>query len=168
MSLIEEMVETRAWKEFKGLTENSQCRLCKEQRETVQHLLAGCKMLASSEYLARHNRALMVMAVAWAKEQNLLDQNVKWYQKNWRRGHVLENSQAKLVWYFEFNLQKMTTSRRPDLILEEKQTKTIWVCNIACPQENNMEKKRLEKITGTNNRQLAFGIRERERRPGFN
>ena len=104
----------------------------------------------------------MVMAVAWAKEQNLLDQNVKWYQKNWRRGHVLENSQAKLVWYFEFNLQKMTTSRRPDLMLEEKQTKTIWVCNIACPQENNMEKKRLEKITGTNNRQLAFGIRERE------
>ena len=105
----------------------------------------------------------MVMAVAWAKEQNLLDQNVKWYQKNWRRGHVLENSQAKLVWYFEFNLQKMTTSRRPDLMLEEKQTKTIWVCNIACPQENNMEKKRLEKITGTNNRQLAFGIREREK-----
>ena len=29
--------------------------------------------------LARHNRALMVMAVAWAKEQILLDQNVKWY-----------------------------------------------------------------------------------------
>ena len=64
MSLIEEMVETRAWKEFKGLTENSQCRLCKEQRETVQHLLAGCKILANSEYLARHNRALMEIAVA--------------------------------------------------------------------------------------------------------
>ena len=104
MSMIEQMVETRAWKEVRGLTENNQCRLCKEQRETVQHLLAGCKMLASSEYLARHNRALMVMAVAWAKEQNLLDQNVKWYQEKWKRGHVLENSQAKLVWDFEFNL----------------------------------------------------------------
>ena len=42
-------------------------------------------MLANSEYLARHNRALMVMAVAWAKEQNLLNQNVKWYQENWKR-----------------------------------------------------------------------------------
>ena len=75
------MVEIRAWREVRGLTENSQCRLCKEQRETVQHLLAGCKMLASSKYLARHNRALMVMAVTWAKKQNQLDQNVKWYQE---------------------------------------------------------------------------------------
>ena len=94
MSMIEQMVEIRAWEEVKGLTKNSQCRLCKKQRETVQHLLTGCKMLASSEYLARHNRALMVMAVAWAKEKNLLDQNVKWHQEKWKREHVLGNSQA--------------------------------------------------------------------------
>ena len=54
-------------------------------------------MLASSDYLARDNRALMVMAVAWAKEQNLLHRNVKWYQEKWNRRHVLENSQANLV-----------------------------------------------------------------------
>ena len=71
--------------------------MCKEQQETVQHLLDGCKVLASSEYLARNNRAIMVMAVAWAKEQNLLDQNLKWYQEKWNMGHNLENSQAKLV-----------------------------------------------------------------------
>ena len=95
--MIEQMVETRAWKEVRELSENSHCRLCKEQRETVQHLLAGCKTLASSEYLARHNRVLMVMVVTWTKEQNLLDQNVKRYQKKWKRRHLLENSQAKLV-----------------------------------------------------------------------
>ena len=77
-------------------------------------------MLVSSEYMARHNRALMVMAVAWTKEQNLLDQNVKWYQEKRKRGHVLENSQAKLVWDFEFNLRKTTTSRRLDLMLGKK------------------------------------------------
>ena len=42
--MIEQMIETRALKEVRGIAENSQCRLCKEQRETVQHLLAGCKM----------------------------------------------------------------------------------------------------------------------------
>ena len=41
MSMIEQMVETRAWKEVRGFTENSHSRLCKEQRETVQYLLAG-------------------------------------------------------------------------------------------------------------------------------
>ena len=61
--IIEQMVETRAGKDVRGLTENSQCRLCKEQRETVQHLLARCKMLTSNEYLAIYSRVFMVMAV---------------------------------------------------------------------------------------------------------
>ena len=65
--------------------------------------------------------------------------------KKWSRGHVLEHSQAKLVWDLEFNLRKTATSRRPDLILEEKEKKNIWICNMACPQENNIEKKRIEK-----------------------
>ena len=44
-------------------------------------------------------------------------------------------------------------------MLEEKQTKTIWTCDMVCPQENNIEKKRLEKRT--NYRQLAFKIGEK-------
>ena len=91
----------------------------------VEHLLAGCKKIANGEYLTRHNRALMVMAVAWAKEYHLVKKEVKWYKERWTRGHVLENARAKLVWDFEFNLQKMTTARRPDLILEDKE-KSIY------------------------------------------
>ena len=54
MSMMEQMIETIVWKKVGGLTANSQCRLCKE-RETVEHLLTGYKMIANSEYLARHN-----------------------------------------------------------------------------------------------------------------
>ena len=161
MSMIEKNEKNE--KEVRGLTENSQCRLCKEQREAVQHLLTGFKMLATNKYLARQNRALMVMAAGWVKEENLLDQYVKWDQEKWKRGHVLGNSQVKLVGDFEFNSRKTTISRRPDLMLEEKQTKIIWICNMACPQENDIEKKRLEERTSY--KQLAFEIRER--RPGF-
>ena len=144
MSMLEQMIETRALKAARGLTECCKCRLCNEQKETVQHLLAGCKTIASSEYVIRHNRALVVVAVSWAKEYNLLDKNVKWYQKKLSRGHVLENFQAKLVCDFEFNFRKTTTSRRPDLILEEKKKKNIWICDMACPQENNIENLRRE------------------------
>ena len=49
-------------------------RVCFEQIETVEHLVAGCKILASSEYLSRHNRALMILAIAWAKEHDLVGQ----------------------------------------------------------------------------------------------
>ena len=88
---------------------------------------------------------------------------MKWYKEKWHRGHVLENSQAKLILDLEFSLWKTTTSTRPDLMLEEKQIKTIWISDMACWQENNIEKKRLEKRTTYT--QLAFKIRER--RPEF-
>ena len=88
-------------------------------------MLAGCKKIANSEYLTRHNRALIMMAVAWAKEYHLVKKEVKWYKERWIRSHVLENARAKLVCDFEFNLRKTTTARRPDLILEDKE-KSIY------------------------------------------
>ena len=47
--------------------------------ETVEHLVAGCRVLANSEYLTRHNRALMILAVAWAKEYKLIGEDTVWY-----------------------------------------------------------------------------------------
>ena len=55
MSILEQMVEAKSWKASRGLAECSKCRLCDQQRETVEHLLARCKVLANSEYLTRHN-----------------------------------------------------------------------------------------------------------------
>ena len=46
-------------------------------------------------------------------------------------------------------------------MLQEKQTKTIWICDMTCPKLNNMEKMRLEKRT--NHMQLEFEIREGRR-----
>ena len=105
----------------------------------------------------------MVLAIALAKAYGLVGKETKWYMENWVRGQVLENSHAKLVWDFEFNLRKITTSRRPDLVLEDKERNKIWICDMACPQQANIAAKRNEKMTKY--RQLAFELRER--RPGF-
>ena len=75
-------------------------------------------------------------------------------------GTVLENERGKLVWDFEFHLRKTTTARRPDLSLEDKAKKNIWICDMTCPQEQNIEAKRLEKLTKY--RQLAYETRERQ------
>ena len=78
------MVETRSWKAARGLVEDGMCRLCHAHSETVEHLVAGCKVLANSEYLSRHNRALMIMAVAWAKEKGLVNADMIWYKERWQ------------------------------------------------------------------------------------
>ena len=63
------------------------------------------------------------------------------------------------MWDFEFHLRKTTTSRKPDLTHEDKAKKKIWICNMACPPQQNIEAKRLEKLT--KHKQLAYEYRER-------
>ena len=63
-------------------------------------------------------------------------------------------------WDFEFHLCKTTTVRRPDLTLEDKAKKKNWICDIPCPQQRNIQTKRLEKLTRY--KQLAYESRERQ------
>ena len=84
----------------------------------------------------------MILTVAWAKQQELVGQEAIWYER-WDKGTVLENDKDKLVWDFEFHLRKTTTARRPDLILELKADKKIWICDMACLQQNNIGAKRI-------------------------
>ena len=82
------------------------------------------------------------------KEFNFVEKDMKWYKQKWCREYALKNAHAKLVWDFEFNLT-----------LEDKEKKILWICDIACPQENNIVTKRDEKRIKY--RQLTFELRER-------
>ena len=43
------------------------CRVYYEKKQTVEHPVASCKILANSGYLGRRNRTLMILAVKWPK-----------------------------------------------------------------------------------------------------
>ena len=72
MSILKQIVETRYWKATQGLIEDGKCQLCHGHDETVQHLVTGGTVLSKSEYFARHNRVLMILAATWAKEHKLI------------------------------------------------------------------------------------------------
>ena len=74
MTMLEQLVETRSWKEARGLTDDGSCRIYTQHSETVEHLIAGYTKLANNEYLTKHNRALMILTVAWAEQQELVGQ----------------------------------------------------------------------------------------------
>lgn len=54
-------------------------------------------------------------------------------------------------------------SRMPDLRLGTKKETQIWICDMKCPMQRNIDAKRRDKLTRY--RQLA--IETRERRPGY-
>ena len=90
ISMQEQMVETKSWKRKRNLIEDNRCRVCGKWEETVQHVIGGCTPLAGKDYLSRHNKALMVLAVAWAKKKLLLPDDAVWYKTDWKNGTVLE------------------------------------------------------------------------------
>ena len=100
----------------------------------------------------------MVLAVAWAKKYEIIDENIVWYKDKWEKEKVFENMKGKLVWDFEYKLRLSSSARRPDLTLEDKESKRIWICDMACLQENNIEAKVKEKLDKY--QKLAFETRE--------
>ena len=48
MAMLEQMVETRSWKQTRGLMEDWRCRVCFQHSKTVEHFVAGCQKLANS------------------------------------------------------------------------------------------------------------------------
>ena len=147
------------WKVSRGIqVENDRCRLCGQVKETMMHWISGCVKLVGREYLRRHDNVLMVLCVAWGIQLGLLKENTKWYKESWNKGKVIQNEDCKLSWDFEYHLCKTTTARRPDVTIELEK-KTIYLVDMACPNESNVNAKHLEKIEKY--QQLAFEIRER-------
>ena len=66
-----------------------------EKQCTTSCLLSGCKKLAGTEYVKRHNNTLKVLAVKWATENGLLPKDTKWYTTNWERGKLIEKMERK-------------------------------------------------------------------------
>ena len=94
------------WKATRGLVPDGRFRVCHERDETIEHLVAGCKIfLGKQEYLLRNNRALIIMAVASPKEYKLVGGDMVWYKARWERGTVLKNERGKLVWDFKYHLR---------------------------------------------------------------
>ena len=108
--------------------------------------------------MRRYNNALMVLAVEWGKEAGLFEESTVWYKAAWKKGTVIEKPGKKLVLDFEYRMRKTTTTRRPDLTLEDAEECTIWLVDMACPGEANIAEKRRKKLQKY--QQLAFEIRE--------
>ena len=56
----------------------SQCRLCKEHEETIDHLTSGCPILGKNEYLMRHDKVCTHLHYSICKALGI-ETTDKWY-----------------------------------------------------------------------------------------
>ena len=63
MALQEQEVGVKVTRKeiWKEQLENFSCRVCDEDRESVTHIMCGCRVLLETEYFKRHDAMMLVI-----------------------------------------------------------------------------------------------------------
>jgi hypothetical protein len=95
---------------------DSKCRLCKQHKETIDHLTSGCPILAKNEYLMRHYKVGAHLHYSTYKALGI-EMTDKWY--TYTPKPVCEHEDVTVL-----QNQGVHTNRavkRPDIIIKKKQ-----------------------------------------------
>ena len=102
-------------------TNDSKCRLCKEKKESVDHLVSACCKIALTDYKKRHNKVAYMLHWNLCKKYHLLAAEIWWEHKIEK---VLQNNEAKILWDFKIETDKHLAHNIPDITVVEK--KQVW------------------------------------------
>ena len=157
-AIQEQAVTTNYIKKTYHKTSNTDtCRLCKQHRETIHHVVSGCPILSDNVYTQRHDNIARLVHLRLAEENGLIESNkYKWY--NYEPETVMENNNVKLLWNIPIQTDKKLKHNRPDIVLLNKTIKSCKIIDIACPSDYNVIRKRTEKLQ--NYTDLAIEIRK--------
>ena len=120
------------------------CRLCSGHEETIQHVLAGCPVLASTGYIEHHNMIARVVYWHLCKFFNLPLSSDTWFSHE--PLPVAENDVARVLWDFGLFTNIRIANNRPDIVVFMKQCQCIMFVEISCPADVNVFEKEDEKI----------------------
>ena len=118
--------------------------MCKTQKETIDHLIAGCSMIAATEYLKRHNQVARYVHWEVCKHFNITVAD-KWYDHE--PLSVLENEQVNILYDFSIHTDRFIRANRPDIVVKDKKNMRCTLIDVSIPADKNIAIKEHEKIT---------------------
>src|SRR6266576_3517472 len=140
-AIQDQCVKTRYYeKRITKRGENETCRRCRKEPETIHHIAGGCEELAKKEYMERHDNIVKYVHWNLAKENNF-ETPKQWWKWELKEKQILENEEVKILWEVPVRTDKKINANRPDIILINKQEKTVKLVDITVPQDYNIQKK---------------------------
>ena len=119
------------------------CRECGKAMETVKHILNMCEPKGFSLYKERHDRAILIVLWRLLKEYGFR-QGEPWYKLEAKP--VYENRSVKILWDPSIPTDEEKTERRPDLVVEDRLCKSIYIIEMAVPTDSNINGRWQEKF----------------------
>ena len=122
------------------------CCLCNSCEETIQHLIAGCSVLAPTSYLCHHYLVANVIHWHLCRSFGITMTANSWY--SYQPLPVVENGRIKILWDFSIIAMSHVVSNRPGIVVFMKETPhKILLIEVSCPADINVLDKETEKIT---------------------
>ena len=111
-----------------GMAVSPTCRVCREEAETIGHIMSSCKPHMWSLYKERHDRVIYQLLKAFAKKlEVVVPDSVKWGVDGWRGVAALEGARAKIAVDLTVPTDRQHSDRRPYLILYLKGERKIVI-----------------------------------------
>jgi len=114
------------------------CRRYGKELETIQHIIAPCEQLASTEYVKRHDGLAKIIHQILAEAAELIEDNSPYYK--YTPANVLENESSKLYWNRSILTDKTIPFNRPDITSMYKKTKKTFLIDKAVPNTHILAK----------------------------
>ncbi|XP_074026348.1 uncharacterized protein isoform X1 [Leptinotarsa decemlineata] len=123
---------------------DTRCRACRETPETLMHLLLACPAYAVLVCMHRHNAALRVLYYYLRHSYDIDETPVLPYAPGGIE-FVVENEKCRIYWNYPFTTLRLIQANKPDVVLLEHQSKTIFVVEFSAPGDTNIVRKEEEK-----------------------
>lgn len=158
LAIQDQVVPTLNYRKYvlKERVESDLCRKCKRTAESIQHITAGCSILAPRQYLARHDEMGKIYHQAIALGTGLMEEGIEWYKYNPK--DILENAEYKLYWNITIITDRSVQHNRPDMVLFKKKEEEATIIDFITPLDENVQKAYLEKKQKYE--ELAYELRQ--------
>ena len=123
---------------------NPMCRLCEDKVETIDHIVAGCSILAATEYKMRHDRIGQYLHWTICKHYDAP------FARNWYEHHpepVIEAESVTILWDFPIHTDRTIKANRPDIIVKDYKNGRCILIDMTVPSDRNVAPKEFEKLS---------------------
>lgn len=116
---------------------DDRCRLCGQGHESIQHIIAGCNVLAPTAYKERHDNVGRIIHLALAEKFKLVQNQEPYYK--YQPSNVLENDSIKMYWDRGILTDRTVQHDRPDITILFKNEKKVLFLDFTIVLPNNLQ-----------------------------
>ena len=116
--------------------------MCDKKSATISYIVSECEKLAQKERKRRHDNVARIAHWKLCGKYNL-KRSEKWYE--YAPEGVAEN-EFKILWDVMIQYDREIKTRKPDIVVVNKNERSCAIINIAIPADIRVSEKEMEKI----------------------